>query len=59
MNPYHNVLIEIENFFKNANGTSFAILYDILTRPEHHIGLKKGVIPVFIAAVLHSFKSML
>ncbi len=53
---YQNVLAEISVFFRNANNTSFAELYDILTKPENHIGLKKGVIPLFIAAVLNSIK---
>ena len=33
------------------------VLYEKLILPEHHIGLKKGVIPVFLAAVLHDLKS--
>lgn len=32
-------------------------LYDTLTRPEHNIGLKRGVIPIFIAVVLHTMKN--
>jgi len=55
-NLYQNVLGEIEDFFKNANGTEFQKLYDVLIKPEYHIGLKKGVIPVLIAVVLHSMK---
>jgi len=53
------VLDEIQNFIKkSANGRnkSFGILYERLTIPDYGIGLKKGVIPVFLAAVLHSFK---
>ena len=36
---------------------SFEMLYDKLILPEYHIGLKKGVIPVFLAAALHDLKS--
>lgn len=53
---YQNVLVEINNFFHNANSTSFVELYDVLIKPENHIGLKKGIIPVFIAAALNSIK---
>lgn len=55
-NKYQNVLTEINNFFKNSNSTSLAELYDVLTKPEHHIGLKKGVIPVFLSVVLNGLK---
>ncbi len=33
------------------------LLYEKLILPEYHIGLKKGVIPVFLAVVLHDLKS--
>ncbi len=53
------VLNEISHFFQkssNNRSTSFAVLYDRLMKAKYHIGLKKGVIPIYIAAVLHSFK---
>ena len=53
---YQNVLSEINEFFKNADNANFEGLYNILTSSEHHIGLKKGVIPIFIAVILHSIK---
>lgn len=53
---YQNVLSVISEFFKDANNTSFANLYDILTSPDNHIGLKKGVIPIFIAVALNPIK---
>lgn len=43
-------------FMNNEKNNSFANLYDDLTSPEKGIGLKMGVIPVFIAAVLHNYK---
>ncbi len=49
----------IKSFFIESSKVgkrNFQELYDVLTRPEHHIGLKKGIIPIFIAAVLHIIK---
>lgn len=54
------VLSTITEFFKAATldgGTSFAFLYDVLTLPGRQgIGLKRGVIPIYIAVVLHKYK---
>jgi hypothetical protein len=50
-----NTLIEIRNFFLSASqvgGRRFSELYDTLTLSENGIGLKRGLIPIFIAAVL-------
>lgn len=38
------------------NAKSFADLYEQLISPEYHIGLKKGVIPIYIASVLNLYK---
>lgn len=57
-----HVLEIIENFFAGANagnGLSFAVLYEQLTFPEYGIGLKSGVIPIYVAAVLHLCKNHL
>lgn len=35
---------------------SFSDLYDLLTNPKNGIGLKKGVIPIYLACVLHQYK---
>ena len=54
-----NVLDEVSRFFKstsNNQAKSFQVLYSRLTKPEHHIGLKKGVIPIYIAVALHFYK---
>ena len=54
-----NVLDIIRKYIIDTaqNGrTGFLSLYDQLTNPEHHIGLKKGVIPIYLAVVLHGFK---
>ena len=58
----HNMLIEIRNFFIGAmghNGANFRALYNRLTLHEHGIGLKYGVIPIYIAVVLHLYKKNL
>lgn len=36
---------------------TFAELYDILTSPEYGYGLKKGVIPIYLAVVLAFYKA--
>jgi len=58
-NIYH-MLSVITDFFNAAatvNGSSFSVLYEALTKPgAHGIGLKRGVIPIYIAVVLHEIK---
>jgi len=57
-----NTLLVIQEFFNSANadeGQNFKDLYDRLTLPEFGFGIKKGVIPVYIAVVLHFFKKYL
>lgn len=54
-----NVLLLIKNLIidTSVNGMkNFSELYELLTSPEYHIGMKKGVIPVYIAVVLHFYK---
>ena len=56
------MLCTIQPFFANAgiNGEqNFATLYDRLTKPEYGIGLKTGVIPIYIAAIIHLNRSNL
>ncbi|RGH67806.1 hypothetical protein [Ruminococcus sp. AM31-15AC] len=52
------VLNTISDFFKStiSGEKTFSELYYDLTAPENNIGLKKGVIPIFIGIVLHSVK---
>lgn len=55
-------LLEIQSFFNGANtneGKNFKALYDTLTLPKYGYGIKKGVIPIYIAVVLHFFKKYL
>lgn len=57
-----DTLREIQSFFHEAdsnNGKTFKELYDRLILPVYGYGMKKGVIPVYIAVVLHSFKKYL
>lgn len=52
------VLSIIDNFFdqtKTAGVTSFDTLYQRLTGPEHGIGMRKGIIPIYVAAVLRKY----
>lgn len=59
--PYMvDVLDTIEQFIIGAkceNGSSFSELYELLLSPENHIGLRKGLIPIYLAAVIHEYKS--
>ena len=53
------VLETIEDFIieTRKNGTvSFAELYERLIAPEYHIGLRKGLIPIYLSAVIHEYK---
>lgn len=56
------MLNTIQTFFMNAgaNGEqNFSVLYKRLTQPEYGIGLKTGVIPIYIAAIIHLHRSNL
>lgn len=53
------MLSTIENFLiscRKDGPVSFDVLYDLLTLPEYHISLRKGLIPIYLAAVLHQYK---
>lgn len=58
--PYiSNMLRTIVEFIREAQRKgkmNFGELYYRLTSAEHHIGLRKGLIPIYLAAVLHEFK---
>ena len=56
------MLHTIQSFLADAgvNGEqNFGVLYERLTRPEYGIGLKAGLIPIYIAAVIHLNRSNL
>ena len=54
-----NVLKIISDFFIDTDTDkekNFKDLYDILKSPQFGIGLRSGVIPIFIATVIHKYK---
>ena len=54
-----NMLGIIVNFITSAKGTKnvkFEDLYEALTTDKYHIGMRRGLIPIYLAAVLHEFK---
>jgi len=54
-----NMLETIENFILEArqNGhMNFGELYYRLTSSEYHIGLRSGLIPIYLATVLHNYR---
>ena len=57
-----NMLSVISDFVVNArtsNPQPFSVLYSRLISPSGHIGLRKGVIPVYLAAVLSEYRRQL
>lgn len=54
-----NVLLSIKQFVvtsSNDGKKNFSELYEFLTHPANHIGMKRGVIPIYIAVILHFYK---
>ena len=54
-----DVLATIEDFIvdtRQCGKLSFAELYKRLIAPEYHIGLRKGLIPIYLSAVIHEYK---
>lgn len=56
-----NLLETIENFILETrqNPTSFSVLYERLISPSGQIGLRRGVIPIYLAAVIHNYKQQI
>lgn len=57
-----NMLSVIESFICEAKGNgrlSFDLLYNRLTHPNYHIGLRYGVIPIYLAVVMHKYKEQI
>lgn len=55
----NNLMETIENFITDARrveSVSFSDLYSRLCDPEYHIGLRRGLIPIYLAVVLHEYK---
>lgn len=54
-----NMMETIEQFILSARKNEkigFDVLYDMLSLPEYHIGLRKGLIPIYLAAVMHEYR---
>lgn len=54
-----NLLRTIENFIIEARReekVSFEQLYNLLCSAENHIGLRYGLVPIYLAVVLHEYK---
>lgn len=57
-----NLLRTIETFIletRKSGPTSFSLLYDKLRNAEGHIGMRKGLIPIYLAAVFHKYKQQI
>ena len=54
---FKNLFAVIKEFFARAeeNEISFSELFELLVKPVNGIGLRRGVIPLYIAAVVSSF----
>ena len=53
----NNILNEIDKFIKacEKQKTSFAMLYDVLTGKD--IGMRKGIIPIYLALIMQNYKN--
>ena len=49
-------IITFINSARERGSISFSELYALLSDPVHHIGLRKGLIPLYLAVVLHEDK---
>lgn len=51
------ILRTINDFIlRSDTGRNFSELYALLTKPENHIGLKQGIIPVYLAVAFMRYK---
>lgn len=55
------LLETIKNFILETkkNPTRFSVLYERLTLPNGQIGLRRGVIPIYLAAVIHAYRQQI
>lgn len=55
------VLQGIEEFIKESRikNICFSYIYDSLTNPDFGFGIRRGVMPILLAAVFHKYKSQL
>ena len=53
------LLAVIEDFIvetRQSGAVSFAVLFHRLVSAEYHIGLRRGLIPIYLATVIHEYK---
>lgn len=54
------LLTQIEEFIIKSStnsGITFDVLYKRITGAEGHIGIRRGLVPIFLSAVLHEYKT--
>jgi len=54
-----NMLKQIECFVMKAKrdgSVNFVEIYEVLISPENHVGLRRGLIPLYLAVVFHIYK---
>lgn len=54
-----STIVDFINSAKNSDKVCFSKVYDSLILPEGRIGLRRGLIPIFLAAVIHEFKQQI
>ncbi len=51
-----SVIVDFVHGARNGDGSSFSKLYHDLQGSDLHIGLRKGLIPIYLSVVLHEYK---
>lgn len=51
-----SVIVDFVHSARNGDGSSFSKLYHDLQGSDLHIGLRKGLIPIYLSVVLHEYK---
>lgn len=54
-----STIVDFINSSKNTKNVCFSKVYDSLILPEGKIGLRRGLIPIYLAAVIHEFKQQI
>lgn len=54
-----NIITDFIDSVKENGKLSFGCLYKMLISSQYHVGMRKGLIPIYIACVFHEFKSKL
>lgn len=56
MNDVLDCIVGFVTEAKAKGSALFSEVYDRLTSPKHHIGLRKGLIPIYLSTVFHEYK---